>query len=69
MNIAKPTISGAVAGIVKATKQLAAVIDNAAKEVEKADADIGKATSKKASAAQEMDRAARIKAKLEELVA
>lgn len=69
MQIAKPTIAGAVASITKAAKQLEAVVNAAGQTAQKARDKIAAADVEMREAQIEMERAARIKAKLEELVA
>lgn len=69
MNLTKPTIGGAIASITKGIKQLEAVIAASGKNVESANSAIDEAQAKRQAALIESERAARIKAKLEELVA
>lgn len=69
MQIAKPTIAGAVASITKAAKQLEAVITAGDKRIAEARKVIADADATISDANADVQRAARIKAKLEELVA
>lgn len=69
MNLTKPTVGGAIASITKGIKQLDAVIAASGKATEIANTTIDKAQEDRRLALIESDRAARIKAKLEELVA
>lgn len=69
MNIAKPTVAGAIASITKGIKQLEAVIVAAAKAIAENDRVIGDAIEARDAAVDERNRAEHIKAKLEELVA
>lgn len=69
MNIVKPTIGGAISSITKGIKQLEAVMTSAGATAVSARQKISDADAEMRSAQEEMERAARIKAKLEELVA
>lgn len=69
MNITKPTIGGAIASISKGIKQLDAVIDGAEASIAKQNDAIAKAADERDAAETNKSRAARIKAKLEELIA
>lgn len=69
MNIIKPTVGSAIASIIKGIKQLESVIESAVSTVKKENETIAKAMASSEAANAEAERAARIKAKLEELVA
>lgn len=69
MLIAKPTIDDAVAGIIKAANKLEAVVARSQADAERAVEDMRDATLRERDACAKIERATRIKAKLEELVA
>lgn len=69
MAIIKPSIDGAISSIAKGIKQLEAVAVQRGKDAARMTAEAARLNTDIATAGKEAERAARIKAKLEELVA
>lgn len=68
MKITKPTFGGAVANFTKGIKQLEAVIADAGKTAQKARETIAAEDVKMREAQAEIERASRVKAKIEDLL-